>query len=80
MKLPVLAYMTVISSMVALALGTVAAHGDPWIAVGAIAFYLSDLAVAREKFVSPGWLNRLWGLPLYYGAQMVLSFAAGAAG
>lgn len=81
MKLPVLAYMTVISAMVALAIGTVAAHGNEWIAVGAIAFYASDLAVARQRFVAPGWINRLWGLPLYYGAQLVLaSFAAGAAG
>ncbi len=77
MKLPVLAYMTVISSMVGLAIGTVVAHGNAWIAVGAIAFYLSDLAVAREKFVSPGWRNRLWGLPLYYGAQLVLAWCAG---
>ena len=77
MKIPVLAYMTVISSMLGLSLGTVVAHGNPWIAVGAIAFYLSDLAVAREKFVSPGWINRLWGLPVYYGAQLVLAWCAG---
>ncbi len=77
MKLPVLAYMTVISTMVGVAVGTVAAHGNPWLGVGAIAFYLSDLAVAREKFVAPGWHNRLWGLPLYYGAQLVLAWCAG---
>lgn len=79
MKVPVLAYMTVISAMVALAIGTVRAHGNPWVAVGAIAFYASDLAVAREKFVAPGWRNRLWGLPLYYGAQLVLAWCAGRA-
>lgn len=77
MKLPVLAYMTVISAMVALAIGTVAAHGAggaPWIVVGAVGFYLSDLSVARDRFVAPGWDNKLWGWPLYFGAQCVLAW------
>lgn len=77
MKAPVLAYMTVISSMVGLSVGTVAAHGNPWIVIGSVAFYLSDLAVARDKFVAPTWTNRLWGLPLYFGAQLVLAWCAG---
>jgi uncharacterized membrane protein YhhN len=77
MKAPVLAYMLVISTMVALAVGTVAAHGNPWILVGAVAFYLSDLAVARDRFVARGWINRVWGLPLYFGAQLVLAWCAG---
>jgi uncharacterized membrane protein YhhN len=78
MKAPVLAYVTVISAMVALSLGTVAAHGNPWIAVGAIAFFASDLAVARDQFVRREWWNKLWGLPLYFGAQLVLAWCAGA--
>ena len=40
---------------------------------GAFAFYVSDLAVARERFVSSSFLNRAWGLPLYYGAQILLA-------
>jgi uncharacterized membrane protein YhhN len=69
LKLSVLAYIAVISIMVASALGT----GRALIALGAVAFYLSDLCVARDRFVAPGFVNRAWGLPLYYGAQLVLA-------
>jgi len=74
LKLAVLAYIAVISIMVASALGT----GRAPIALGAVAFYLSDLCVARDRFVAPGFVNRVWGLPLYYGAQLVLAATAGA--
>ncbi|MBK6530584.1 MAG: lysoplasmalogenase [Deltaproteobacteria bacterium] len=77
MRAPVLAYMAVITVMVALAVGTVAAHGEPWVLVGAVAFYLSDLSVARDRFIAPGWNNKLWGWPLYFGAQLVLAWCAG---
>ncbi len=77
MHAPVLAYMAVITVMVALAAGTVSAHGGGWIGVGAVAFYLSDLSVARDRFLAPGWTNKLWGWPLYYGAQLVLAWCAG---
>lgn len=73
MKVPVLAYMTVISAMVALSAGTVAKVGDPLVFVGAFTFYLSDLCVARERFVGPSVVNRAIGLPLYFGAQLVLA-------
>ncbi len=79
MRAPVAAYVIVITAMVALAAGTYGAHGDARLLGGAIAFYLSDLAVARERFVAPGFLNRAWGLPLYFGAQLTLAWAAGAA-
>ena len=39
-------------------------------------FYLSDLAVARDRFVSPGFANALWGLPLYYVAQLLFAYSA----
>ena len=73
MRRPVEAYVVVITLMVALALGCTAAGGTRWIAVGAIMFYLSDLTVARDRFVRSEPLNRQWGLPLYYGAQLVLA-------
>ena len=43
----------------------------------AVAFYLSDVSVARDRFVSPGFGNRIWGLPLYYGAQLLFALSAG---
>lgn len=79
MRAPVLAYMAVITLMVALAVGTFAARGEPWVLVGAVAFYLSDLSVARDRFIAPGWNNKLWGWPLYFGAQLVLGYCAGRA-
>jgi uncharacterized membrane protein YhhN len=77
MKAPVIAYMVVISAMVALSIGTVALLGNALIVVGAVAFYLSDISVARERFVASTWTNRAWGLPLYFGAQLVLAWCAG---
>lgn len=73
MRGPVAAYVLVISAMVALAVGTVAAHGNPWILVGAVGFYLSDLAVAQQRFIRSTFASRAWGLPLYYAAQLVLA-------
>lgn len=72
MRGPVAAYVTVITAMVAFAAGT----GAPLLLVGAIAFYLSDLAVARERFVARGFVNRAWGLPLYFFAQLLLATQA----
>lgn len=74
MRLPVRAYVAVISTMLALAVGTWAAHGAPLIVAGAAMFYLSDLSVATDRFVRRSFLNRLWGLPCYYVAQLVLAF------
>lgn len=74
MRGPVLAYMAVISVMVAFAAATVGRWGNGWILAAAVMFYLSDLAVARDRFVAPGFSNRLWGLPLYYGAQIVFAW------
>jgi hypothetical protein len=45
----------------------------PWIFIGALLFYLSDLAVARERFFESGFENRLFGLPAYYAAQVILA-------
>ena len=39
--------------------------------VAAVIFYLSDIAVARERFVTSSVTNRLLGLPAYYGAQLL---------
>lgn len=75
MTLPVFAYVAIISSMMAAALGATAAGNTPLILIGATAFYLSDLAVARNRFVAPGPGNRFWGLPLYYLGQLLLAWS-----
>ena len=66
-------YMLVIGVMSALACGVTAA-GGPWaVAVGALAFMASDISVARDRFVRHQFINRAWGLPLYYAAQLLLA-------
>jgi len=77
MRGPVVAYAVVISIMGVLAAGTAADVWDWRIPTGATLFVISDLAVARDNFVAPGFSNRLWGLPLYYGGQLLLAWAAG---
>jgi len=73
MAWPVRVYMVVIGLMSALACGVTAA-GGPWaVAVGALAFTVSDVSVARDRFVRHEFANRAWGLPLYYGAQLAIA-------
>jgi uncharacterized membrane protein YhhN len=66
-------YMVVIGVMSTLACGVTAA-GGPWqVAVGALAFTASDVSVARDRFVRHEFVNRAWGLPLYFVAQLLLA-------
>jgi len=74
---PVVAYVVVITVMVVMALGAFGAGATILIPIGAVLFYASDIAVARNQFVAPGIANRVWGLPLYYLAQVLLASTAG---
>ncbi len=48
-----------------------------WFCLGGdILFYISDLFVARQRFVVDSPVNRVVGLPLYYVAQFLLAFSA----
>lgn len=72
---PVVAYMAIITLMVALAAATWGRPAAFFIVIGAVLFYISDLFVARSKFVESGMINGLIGLPVYYGAQLILAYA-----
>jgi uncharacterized membrane protein YhhN len=67
------AYVAVISAMVAAAAGAFGAGGGAALLAGALGFFASDLAVARERFVARSFTNKLWGLPLYYASQLLLA-------
>jgi uncharacterized membrane protein YhhN len=81
MRVPVIAYVVVIVTMVIGAAAVSAATAAQsqgaasLVILGATMFFASDLAVARDKFVSPGFVNRLWGLPVYYAAQLALGWS-----
>jgi len=85
MLIPVLLYIVVISAMV---VGAWAVLRNPamgraaaWlILVGALSFYVSDIFVARDRFVANEFTNRLLGLPLYYVGQFCLAFSVGYVG
>jgi uncharacterized membrane protein YhhN len=69
----VLGYILVISTMVALAVDT-SLRAFSWpLLCGAVGFYLSDLSVALDRFVSPGFTHKAWGWPLYFGSQLLLA-------
>jgi uncharacterized membrane protein YhhN len=74
----VVVYVLVICTMLATASGAVAAGlttndgVTPALLLGALAFWCSDLFVARHRFVSPGVVNRVIGVPLYFFAQLGL--------
>ena len=82
MKIPVIFYMIVISVMLTGAWSVfgdynLAGSGRIMVFAGAFLFYLSDLFVARNRFVKKEFSNRLIGLPLYYTGQFLLAFSAG---
>ena len=78
MKIPVIAYMVVISSMVVAALGAHGKGAPLSLVIGAFMFYFSDIAVAIGRFMETDFPHHLWGLPLYFGGQLVLAVTAGA--
>ncbi|KAH8554582.1 YhhN-like protein [Umbelopsis sp. PMI_123] len=77
MKVPVLVYMVAIIVMVITSLGSAGNAQRPLPQVlGAIAFMLSDIFVAREKFVATRFENAWIGLPLYFYAQHAIAYSA----
>lgn len=82
MVIPVTLYLVVISLMVAAAWAAfrspaLTRNGAWFILAGAVLFYVSDIFVAHQRFVTEQFYNRLMGLPLYYTAQFLLAFSVG---
>lgn len=77
MRGPVIAYVVVICSMVvgAFAVYRSGAAAGPMVLVGALLFAVSDVAVARERFVRDRFLDKAWGLPTYYAGQLCIAWA-----
>ncbi|NWG74915.1 MAG: lysoplasmalogenase [Rubrivivax sp.] len=77
-RAPVIAYVVVILGMGVVAAGHAAASQRWAVLAGAVLFAASDLAVARDRFVRQGHVNRLWGWPTYFAAQLVLAWTVAA--
>ena len=82
MMMPVFVYIIVITIMVCGAFSILfkselALPGRLLVLFGALSFYVSDLFVARDRFVRKGAINRILGLPLYFGGQFLLAFSIG---
>jgi uncharacterized membrane protein YhhN len=82
MRIPVVAYIVVITVMLVGAWTVfcdvgVAFSGRLSVFSGAVSFYVSDLFVARDRFLKMEFKNRLFGLPLYYFGQFLLAFSVG---
>ncbi len=73
MRIPVVVYMVVITLMVALSIGAQGRQLNIAMLAGAVLFYLSDICVARQRFVDASIWNALIGLPLYFVAQMLFA-------
>ena len=83
MLIPVIAYIVVITVMLVggwtvLCDAGVELSGRLMVFSGAVSFYVSDLFVARDRFLKTEFKNRLIGLPLYYFGQFLLAFSVGA--
>lgn len=72
-RVAVPAYVVAIGAMVVTAAGRAGATGADSVLVGAVLFAASDLAVARERFVATGFVNKAWGLPTYFVAQLLIA-------
>lgn len=75
-RYPVAVYCLIITFIVVASFATrnPGGGGPYWLAViGATSFAISDISVARDQFVRQEFFNRLWGLPLYYAAQLLLA-------
>jgi uncharacterized membrane protein YhhN len=90
LRVPVIAYVAVIITMVIAALAfwrgspravmsgeliDIPLQRRELFGLGAVLFFISDLAVARDKFVAKGFSNRVWGLPVYYAAQLLIAWS-----
>ena len=72
-KIAVPAYLVAITLMTSFAVAASAASMSPLLATAAITFTASDISVARNRFVGRSVANKIWGVPLYYLAQLLFA-------
>ena len=75
MRIAVPIYVLIILAMVIFALGLPLLRPFVFAMLGALFFAVSDIFVARDRFVSPTPLNALAITPLYFGAQALIALS-----
>ena len=75
-RIPIFCYVGVVSLMVATSLGAYAGGASFVLPLGTLGFAISDVFVARERFVTKSFLNPGVGLPMYFTSQMLLAYTA----
>ncbi|KAB2844175.1 MAG: lysoplasmalogenase [Burkholderiales bacterium] len=73
LRLPVLAYIAVITLMVS---AVIMSDAHPLAVAGSVAFMLSDALLAWAKFVSPGWPPQPFNVSVYFLGLGLLGFGA----
>jgi uncharacterized membrane protein YhhN len=73
MRAPVALYLVVLAAMLAAGGAAAVLHRSWRLGLGALLVAGSDIAVARERFVAPGFANKLVGLPTYYLGQILIA-------
>lgn len=71
----VLPYLLVISAMVVLSFGVRMPGGKTLLTAGAVIFFISDIFVARWRYVAPSGINAYFCYPLYYTACVLLALS-----
>lgn len=69
-------YLLLIGVMMTLGMAAGLSTDNYWLFCGSLGFAISDIFVARNRFINKQIINRLIGLPLYYAAQIWIIFAA----
>lgn len=74
-RLPVVAYVCAIMVMCVLAVAHAVSSAAWMVLLGAMLLAASDVSVARDQFVCNAFVNRLWGWPTYFVAQLLLAWS-----
>ena len=72
-RVAVVVYSVAIVLMVSFAAATL----SPLIVVAACMFAVSDISVARDRFIEHSISNKIWGIPQYYLAQVLFAISVG---
>jgi uncharacterized membrane protein YhhN len=80
-RVPVVCYMALFCATVTAAWSPLLTGAAPLgssllLATGVTSFFFSDVAVARQRFVQQTPWNKTWGLPLYFGGQLLIAWSA----